>query len=118
MLLRDSCRTTVVRLYGNQPISKSTIPRLELKVMLLLANLMSVVYKELSCVYNITQIKLFSDSIICLNWVNNENKIYELFILKCLEKIMLLYQVKFWGYIEGEGNPAGIISRGSKFSNF
>ncbi|XP_065664600.1 uncharacterized protein LOC136086241 [Hydra vulgaris] len=100
------------------PLLKNTIPKLELRAMLLLANLFIVVYKELSCVLNISCIKLFSDSIICLNWVNNVNKKYEAFVQKRLEKIRSLYDINFWSYIESERNPADIISRGCRFSTF
>ncbi|XP_065658085.1 uncharacterized protein LOC136082596 [Hydra vulgaris] len=76
------------------------------------------VYKELSCFLNISCIKLFSDSIICLNWVNNVNKKYEAFVQKRLKKIRSLYDINFWRYIESERNPADIISRGCRFSTF
>ncbi|XP_065663018.1 uncharacterized protein LOC136085622 [Hydra vulgaris] len=100
------------------PLLKNTIPELELRAILLLANLFSVVYKELSCVLNISCVKLFSDSFICLYWVNNVNKKYEAFVQIRLEKIRSLSDINFWSYIESEKNSADIISRGCKFSTF
>ncbi|XP_065667931.1 uncharacterized protein LOC136088182 [Hydra vulgaris] len=100
------------------PLLKNTIPKLELRAMLLLANLFLVVYKKLSCVLNVSCIKLFSDSIICLNWVNDVPKKYETFVQKRLEKIRSLYDINFWSYVESERNPADIISRGCRFSTF
>ncbi|XP_065654791.1 uncharacterized protein LOC136081405 [Hydra vulgaris] len=96
------------------PINKSTIPRLELRAMALLSSLMSTVRKELKNL-NIDDIFCWTDSTICLHWLNNTNQTYETFVQNRLIQIRDLFPIQFWHYVETSRNPADIISRGCSF---
>ena len=94
------------------PVNRTTIPRLELKANLLLAELINTVHSELKCSIDISDIFCWTDSMICLYWIKNANKVYEKFIQNRLCKIRALYDINFWKYVESSRNPADIVSRG------
>ena len=94
-------------------ISKSTVPRLELRGMMLLAELTDTIYQELKCTLNITSVTCWTDSTICLYWLKNCDKSYDVFIQRRLQKIRSLYNIEHWRYIESHRNPADVLSRGS-----
>ncbi|XP_065681375.1 uncharacterized protein LOC124811157 [Hydra vulgaris] len=90
-----------------------TVPRLELKAMVLLCSLLLTVKSEFKNL-NINKI-CWTDSTICLHWLNNSNQKYEAFTENRLVKFRTLFPIEFWKYVESTRNPADIISRGSSF---
>ncbi|XP_065677356.1 uncharacterized protein LOC136092747 [Hydra vulgaris] len=93
-------------------VFKSTIPRLELSSNLLLAEFLYDVQNEIKSVYDIYKVTCWADSTICLHWINNTTKKYEIFIQNKPNKIRSLYDITSWKYVESYRNPADIISRG------
>ena len=110
----NHCSTSLITSKSRvAPLSKTTVPRLELRAMLLLADLMSIVQKELKSVLTFHDIVCWSDSTICLHWLNNSHKVYEPFVQNRLIKVRQLFNVNYWKYVDTNRNPADIISRGS-----
>ena len=76
------------------------------------------VEKELETVYNISRVICWTDSTICLHWINNSANKYELFVQNRLLKIRELYGIELWKYVETQQNPADTVLGGSSLSNF
>ena len=95
------------------PLTKNTIPRLELRGAVLLCELMDIVLNELSSVYTFSNIKCWTDSSIVLHWIKNSDKSREAFVQRRLDKIRTSYSIERWNYIDTHNNPADVISRGS-----
>nr|XP_047141362.1 uncharacterized protein LOC124816280 [Hydra vulgaris] len=95
-------------------IKNTSIPRLELKAALLLAETMSTVKRDLYPVLKFKQIVCWCDSTIVLHWINNINKVKQPFLQKrLLQKLRKTFDISHWRYIETHNNPADIISRGT-----
>ncbi|XP_065675822.1 uncharacterized protein LOC136092029 [Hydra vulgaris] len=69
-------------------IKNTSIPRLELKAALLLAETMSAVKKELYPVLKFKQILCWCDSTIVLHWINNTDKVMQPFFQERIKKII------------------------------
>nr|XP_047139172.1 uncharacterized protein LOC124815072 [Hydra vulgaris] len=113
-IINDSqCFATLVASKSRvAPVNKMTVPRLELKAMVLLCSLLLTVKSEFKNL-NINKIFCWTDPTICLHWLNNSNQKYEAFTENRLVKIRTLFAIEFWKYVESTRNPADIISRGS-----
>lgn len=111
------------RMIGKQLADRS-IPCLELQALLLGVETLIDTFNELSgasCLVpvNITDLRLYSDSLVCLNWVLNytgrEAKMNKIttFVMNRLHKISNLCKIKpiVFGYCAGTQNPADAISR-------
>ena len=91
------------------PIKTITIPRLELMGMLLLANLISYLKES----FGITQqCYCYTDSMICLYWVQQFPNKFKTFVATRIAKIQELVQPSYWSFVAGKGNPADLPSRG------
>ena len=115
------------RIVGKNHEGKS-IPSLELSAILLGTETLSDVYTELTGKQNVTPIKieelcLYSDSLVCLNWLNSHvNKLDKLakvsvFVKNRLSKIQKLCEnipIKY-SFVDGFENPADLMSRPTSY---
>ena len=95
------------------PMSKQTIPRLELLSSLLASRLTESVKKALENVKRIDSVTYWSDSTVVLSWIRNSNKEYEQFVENRLREIRKLAPSELWKYVPTKQNPADIASRGT-----
>ena len=95
------------------PMSKQTIPRLELLSSLLASRLTESVKKALNDVKNIESVTYWSDSTVVLSWIRNSNKEFKQFVENRLVEIRKLAPPELWRYVPTKQNPADIASRGT-----
>ena len=98
------------------PIKKLTIPRLELMGLLLLSRLIIEVKQQLSSVYSIAKVYVWTDSSVVFSWYFNSDKRYEIFVENRLKEIRTNLTGITLKLINSSNNPADIISRGCKLS--
>ena len=94
------------------PLSKQTIPRLELLAAFILARLISAVKAALECEVPIKKITCWSDSEIALCWIKNTDKEWKQFVQHRVTQIRRLLPVDCWRHCPTDSNPADIPSRG------
>ena len=94
------------------PLTKQTIPRLELLSALVLARLMSVTEKALKSVIVISKVKCWTDSKVALYWITQQDKEWKQYVQSRVEEIRRLVPVEHWSHCSGVENPADIPSRG------
>ena len=108
----------------NKSLDEKSVPCLELQAIVLASETIIDVYNELcgdKCLIpiNITKLKVFSDSLVTINWLNfyvvNIEKMQQkpVFVLNRLEKICRLsdiHPIEF-SFIAGIENPADAITR-------
>ena len=94
------------------PLTKQTIPRLELLSALVLARLMSVTEKALKSVIVISKVKCWTDSKVALYWITQQEKKWKQYVQSRVEEIRRLVPVEYWNHCSGVENPADISSRG------
>ncbi|XP_071033033.1 uncharacterized protein [Parasteatoda tepidariorum] len=92
------------------PLKRVTIPRLELCASLLLAKLVKKVILALEL--PISNIYLWSDSMIVLSWIRKESFLLKTFVANRVSQIQDLTNIDSWRYVPSTENPADIISRG------
>lgn len=131
---RDTGNTSFIigknRIIGSKLCTKS-IPQLELNSILLGAETALDLFNELCssvCVMpiNIVNIKIYSDSLVSLNWIQNYtcriNKMNKtsVFVMNRLEKISNICKIKpiTFYHIAGNLNPADAITRSMSFKQF
>ena len=95
------------------PMSKQTIPRLELLSSLLACRLTESVKKALDDVKSIDSVTYWSDSTVVLSWIRNSNKEFKQFVENRLREIRRLAPSELWKYVPTKQNPADIASRGT-----
>jgi hypothetical protein len=95
------------------PMSKQTIPRLELLSSLLASRLTESVKKALEDVKRIDSVTYWSDSTVVLSWIRNSNKEYKQFVENRLREIRKLAPSELWKYVPTKQNPADIASQGT-----
>lgn len=93
------------------PIKLVTIPRLELSGVVLLANLMNRVAKNLNV--SKENIYLWTDSSIVLCWLKKDPTTLKQFVAYRVEEIQKFYDESHWHHVRTHENPADIASRGS-----
>ena len=111
----SSGRTVITLVAGKsrvKPLSKQSIPRLELLGTLLLARLVETVKNELNSVYCINEVHLWTDSTIAYCWIKNFHKEYKTFVQNRVNEIRKLTTSMTWHLIPSKLNPADIISKG------
>ena len=93
------------------PLNEKSIPRLELLACLILSRLMNVIKQSLT---NITLNRIYchTDSMDCVYWVNNSNKVWDRFVQNRVNEIRKNLPGIKWKHCPGKVNPADIPSRG------
>ena len=98
------------------PITKQTIPRLELLGCLISVRLVESIRKALQDVLNIHAYIFWSDSTVALSWIRSVDKEYKQFVENRVEEIRRLSCPNDWKYCPTKENPADIASRGKSAS--
>ena len=93
------------------PISGQTIPRLELLAALLLASLITNVFKALEPEMSLGKSSCFTDSKAVLYWIKSTDKEWRQFVQNRVNQIRSLVPVEAWAHCPGTENPADILSR-------
>lgn len=113
MVVRDNGRTMSSIITSKThvaPISKQTIPRLELCGAELLTRLMNEV--RAACHIEHAKYYLYSDSMVVLNWIKKSPLDLKKFVANRVEKIQKQCDISVWQYIPTKQNPADLCSRG------
>lgn len=97
------------------PLKVVTIPRLELMVAHLSAQLVSKICKKLDII--IKKIYYWTDSTIVLAWLNKPPNQLKPFVSHRVSDIVSLTAVSQWQHVSSEDNPADVLSRGTNASN-
>ena len=95
------------------PIHRHTIPRTELLGNLLLSRLISSVKNALKGHIEFREVHYWTDSKICLAWINAQTKEFKTFVQNRLDEIRKLTEIKNWHYCPTDMNPADLITRQS-----
>lgn len=91
------------------PIKKVTVPRLELMGATIAANLGKTILEELSDL-KITQVFIWTDSMIVLNWLKT-HKMLPIFISNRVKSIQKSLPQAIYKYTPTESNPADLATR-------
>lgn len=94
------------------PMSKITLPRLELCAATQLAKLMSHVRDTYLKRKSIDSIYAVSDSMITLNWIHSTPNKWKTFISNRVSKIQNSLPPAHWVFVPGKENPSDCASRG------
>ena len=111
----DVCVSLVTSQSRSSPISKPTIPKLELQAAVLLSKCVHNVVEVLSSSYSIGPVHLYSDSTITLSWIHSRKPLVP-YVKRRVDVIFSLTSLFQWHHIQGVHNPADILSRGCQFS--
>ena len=95
------------------PLTRQTIPRLELLAALILARLITHVKKSLSGFLEVSYVRCWSDSEVALYWICGETREWKQFVQNRVLEIRSLVAPELWSYCTSQANPADIPSRGS-----
>ncbi|XP_065062391.1 uncharacterized protein LOC135689168 [Rhopilema esculentum] len=93
------------------PLSRMTIPRLELLSCLILARLITALKEMLSPLIEIDISHCFTDSISALYWIKGASKEWKLFVENRVQEIRKLVGPERWLHCRGKENPADIPTR-------
>lgn len=100
----------------NAPIRTVSIPRLELQGALLAARVHCAMRNELN--FEFERVVLWTDSMITLNCIRNENRRFQTYVASRVAEIRDLTTPKQWRHCPGKLNPADEVSRGLKMNAF
>jgi len=92
------------------PLKTTTIPRLELQGAVLLAELAHHVQQQFDIPP--TDVYLWTNTSICLHWINCHPRKCKIYIANRVSKIQALTQPSQWNHVISELNPADCGSRG------
>ena len=95
------------------PISKLSIPRLELMSCLILSRLMENVKEALQPIVKIRSTHYWSDSVTALYWIKGTDKDWSVFVDNRAQEIRRLSSPKQWKHCPGKENPADLPTRGT-----
>ncbi len=91
------------------PLSKPTIPRLELCAAVLAVEMADLIEDELDLELN--DIKFFTDSKVVLGYIYNESKRFYVYVHNRVQRIRQSSRPEQWNYVRTEENPADHASR-------
>ena len=94
------------------PMTKHSIPHVELLGCLILVRLVKCSQKALQDVLDIHAHIFWSDSMVALSWIRSVEKEYKQFVENRVQEIGRLSNPKDWKYCPTKKNPADIASRG------
>ena len=94
------------------PLSKLSIPRLQLLSALILARLIGTVMSAIQSVINIEKIHCWTDSLTALFWIQGRDKEWKMFVENRVIEIRSWVQTECWSHCPGVDNPADIPPRG------
>ena len=100
------------------PLSKVTIPRLELLSALILARLIRAVDDALSPIFSTRIVRCWTDSITAMYWIKGQEREWKLFVENRVQEIRKLVQQDLWDHCSGADNPADIPTRNTGIVNF
>ena len=100
------------------PLSKQTIPRLELLACLILARLINAVKDMFSPLVPVKVVQCWTDSITALYWIKGYDKEWKIFIENRVLEIRKLTEPDLWSHCPGAENPADIPTREISMSQF
>ncbi|XP_038062620.1 uncharacterized protein LOC119733113 [Patiria miniata] len=92
------------------PLKKTTIPRLELAAGVVSVKLDEMIRREL--LLPLQESVFWSDSMIVLHYLRNEDKRYQTFVTNRISRILELSKASQWRYVDSMSNPADDVSRG------
>ncbi|UYV74157.1 hypothetical protein LAZ67_11002264 [Cordylochernes scorpioides] len=92
------------------PLKTITIPRLELSVALLLAQLNQVILESFP--FQPDKTFLWTDSQICIDWIRSDASRWKAFVSNRVSSIQNLTQITDWFHVSSQDNPADCASRG------
>ena len=95
------------------PMSKQTIPRLELLSSLVASRLTESVKNALNDVKSLDSVTYWSDSMVVLSWIRSPHKEFKQFVENQLVEIRRSAPPELWKYFPTKQNPADIASRGT-----
>ena len=98
------------------PLSKQSIPRLELLSVLNLSRLITTVEKALEPLVEIDKVQCWTDSLAALYWIRGMDKEWKTFVENRVKEIRALVPSEHWFHCPGVENPADVPSRGIKAS--
>lgn len=118
--VQDTIRTfTLAKSRVSNPRKATTIPRLELEAFVCATRLLDNIYAELKDKYNIVHIFIWSDSVIVLFWIRNDETRYHVFVANRLHEIHEFSRLQKQRQVElsirhvpTAENPADLVSRG------
>ena len=100
------------------PLSRLTIPRLELLSALILARLINTVKEALSPIVSTEIVKCWTDSITAMHWIKGHEREWKLFVENRVQEIRKLVHQDLWDHCPGIDNPADIPTRNTGIVNF
>ena len=93
------------------PLDKQTIPRLELLSNLTASRLVKSASQALENVVKVDDVVNWTDSVIPLSWIRNNDKEYKQFVENRVNEIRRNAPPERWRYCPTSENPADIVSR-------
>lgn len=90
------------------PVQTVTLPRLELCGVVLLADIVSTVKRELQ----VSKSYCWTDSTITLDWINSAPDKHKTFVANRIAEIQEVTEQREWRHVDGTENPADCLSRG------
>jgi len=114
--VHDIPKESAITLIGTKtklaPITRLTVPRLELNAAVLLARWMRRIHSLLSTHVNIIDTHAWTDSRVVLSWLTISHEAFKQYVSNRVHQIQTLLPSCQWRYVKSEENPADCASRG------